>query len=74
MRRRTLDIRCKECGKRIFKYIKYGDGNLINCHKKRIIEDDSVKENKEVKCSCGNLIGIDRSTRIKMKQNSFEKD
>ncbi|MFW6083427.1 MAG: hypothetical protein ACOC7O_02185 [Thermoplasmatota archaeon] len=71
MRRRTYEIKCSECGRHLLKYIKYGDGNLVNCYKKRIMEDHIVKEGKEVKCTCGNVIGIDRSSRIKMKQHSF---
>ncbi len=74
MRRRNLDIKCKICEKKILEYIKYGDGNLINCYKKRIVEDNSEKENKKVMCTCGNVIGKDRPTRIKMNQNSFIKD
>lgn len=67
MRRRTLDIRCSECGKLIFKYVKYGDGNLVKCHKDRILKDHSEKENRDVKCTCGNVIGKDRPHIIKMK-------
>ncbi len=71
MRRRTYEIKCNECGRHLLKYIKYGDGNLVNCHKKRIIEDHTEKDGKDVKCPCGNVIGIDRSTRIKMKKHSY---
>ncbi len=74
MRRRNYDIKCGECGRHLLEYIKYGDGNLVNCYKKRIVEDHTVTEGKEVKCPCGNVIGIDRSSRIKMKQHSFTID
>ncbi len=67
MRRRNLDICCNKCGKLIFKYVKYGDGNLVKCHKDRILEDDSEKDGREVKCTCGNVVGKDRSHIIKMK-------
>ncbi|MEA1994357.1 MAG: hypothetical protein U9N35_08230 [Euryarchaeota archaeon] len=71
MRRRTLEIKCSECGRVTFRYVKYGDGNLIRCYKKRIMEDYSVKENGKVKCPCGNIIGIERPTRILMIRHSF---
>ncbi|MFP4050941.1 MAG: hypothetical protein ACLFVB_04290 [Thermoplasmata archaeon] len=71
MRRRTYEIKCSECGRHLLKCIKYGDGDLVNCYKKRIMEDNTVKEGKQIKCICGNMIGIDRSSRIKMKQHSF---
>ncbi len=71
MRRRTYDIKCTECGRLLFKYVKYGDGNLVNCHKERILEDHSVVEGKEVRCECGNVVGINRSHRIKMKQHAI---
>lgn len=72
MRRRTYDIRCSECGKLIFKYIKYGDGNLVKCHKDRILEDHSEKKANEVKCSCGNVIGKERPHLIKMKSHAVD--
>lgn len=72
MRRRTLDITCKRCGKKIFEYIKFGDGNLINCYKKRIVEDNSKNKNHEVMCTCGNVVGRDLSTRIKIDQTSVK--
>ncbi|MFW6141236.1 MAG: hypothetical protein ACOC53_01595 [Candidatus Saliniplasma sp.] len=71
MRRKTYNIRCSECRKLIFNYVKYGDGNLINCHKNRILDDNSVKEGKDVRCDCGKLVGIDIGDRFKMKPRSF---
>jgi hypothetical protein len=35
------------------------------------IKDYSVRDGNEVKCQCGNLIGIVEGKWIKMKQNSF---
>jgi len=72
MRRRNLEIKCSECGKLIFNYVKYGDGNLVKCHKDRIIEDHSEKDGKKVKCSCGNVIGRDRPHMIKMKGHAVD--
>ncbi|MBW1972972.1 MAG: hypothetical protein JRI44_09105, partial [Deltaproteobacteria bacterium] len=60
-----------KCRKKIFKYEKIGKGKLWHLWKKRIIENYSIKTENKVKCSCGNLIGIDEQKWIKMKQHSF---
>jgi len=56
-------IKCAKCRSKIFKYLKVGKG--------RIVEDYSVRDGNEIKCHCGNLIGIDEGKWIKMKQRSF---
>ncbi len=66
-----LIVKCAACRQKIFKYEKIGKGKLLNCWKGRIIEDYSIREGNEVKCRCGNLIGIDEGRKIKMKQHSF---
>lgn len=35
------------------------------------MKDYSARDGNEVKCMCGNSIGIDSEKWIKMKQNSF---
>ena len=64
-------IKCARCKGKIFKYLKFGKGRLLHCWKERVIEDYSVREGNEVKCRCGNLIGIDEGKWVKMKQHSF---
>jgi hypothetical protein len=64
-------IRCARCRARVFKYLKIGEGRLLHCWKERIVEDYSVREGNEVRCRCGNLIGIEEGKWIKMKQHSF---
>jgi hypothetical protein len=71
MRRKTYNIICNNCGKRVFRYVKFGKGRIIHCWKNRILEDNSINENKKVKCVCGNLIGVEKKKRIEMKQHSF---
>jgi hypothetical protein len=63
-------IKCSRCNKKIFKYIKIGKGRLLRCYKDRIFEDFSVNDKTDVKCECGNLIGIDVLDYIKLKKNS----
>ena len=64
-------IKCAKCKNKVFRYIKVGKGRLLHCWKERIAEDYSLRDGNEVKCQCGNLIGIDEGAWIKMKQHSF---
>jgi len=66
-----ISIKCAKCKRKVFKYLKIGKGRLLHCWKERIIEDHSVRDGNEIKCQCGNLIGIDEGKWIKMKQRSF---
>jgi len=67
-----MTIKCTRCKKKIFKYKKIGKGRLWHCWKDRIIEDNSVHVGSEIKCQCGNSIGIDEGKWIKMRQHSFQ--
>ncbi len=69
MRRKTLSIKCNECRKEIFSYVKIGKGRVWHCWKKRILKDNSIKDGKYVYCSCGNLIGKDERIWIELKQH-----
>jgi len=64
-------IKCVKCKRKVFKYLKIGKGRLWHCWKERIIEDYSVKDGNEVKCQCGNVIGVNKGKYIKIKQRSF---
>jgi len=66
-----LKIKCAECHGKIFRYLKIGKGRILHCWKDRIIKDYSIREGNEIKCRCGNLIGIDEGKWIKMKQRAF---
>ena len=61
-----ITIKCSKCRRKIFKYIKIGKGRLLHCWKNRIVEDYSVHIEGEVRCECGNLIGIDEHKWIKI--------
>ncbi len=65
-RSRIIIIRCDKCKSKIFRYQKIGRGHILRCYKKQILEDHSVHEGKIVKCSCGNKIGVDKGSFIKM--------
>ena len=66
-----ITIKCAKCKGDIFRYVKIGKGRLWHCWKNRIVEDYSVQDGHEVKCKCGNSIGVDEKKWIKMKQHSF---
>jgi len=66
-----LKIKCARCHGKIFRYRKIGKGRVLHCWKNRIVRDFSIRDGEEVKCSCGNLIGIDEGKCIRMKQHSF---
>jgi len=64
-------IKCSKCNKKLFKYIKIGKGQLINCWKDRIVENNTINDNNKIFCKCGNLIGIDEKNHYKFKKNSI---
>jgi hypothetical protein len=66
-----LIIKCAKCRRKVFKYVKIGKGKVWHCWKDRIIEDLSIHEGKNIKCNCGNLVGIDEEKWIKIKQHSI---
>jgi hypothetical protein len=64
-------IKCTNCKRKVFRYEKIGKGRVLRCWKGRIVKDYSIRHGKEVKCQCGNLIGIDEGNWVKMRQHSF---
>ena len=68
-----VKIKCKKCKKVIFKYHKIGKGRILRCHKQRIKADFSIRDGDKVLCECGNLIGLDEGTLIRMRQDAFER-
>jgi len=64
-------VKCAKCNRKVFKYLKIGKWKLWHCWKNRIIQDYSLRDGNEIKCRCGNLIGIDEGKWIKLKQHSI---
>jgi len=60
-------LRCAKCKRKIFKYRKIGKGKLLLCWKARLIEDYTLRKQNEVRCECGNLIGVVERKWIQMK-------
>jgi hypothetical protein len=68
----VLVLRCAACKKKLWKYDKVGPGEVLRCHKDRIIRIyASTKENGKIKCPCGKEVGIDKGTYIKMIGKAF---
>ncbi len=67
-----LTIKCSACKKKLWKYEKIGQGEVLRCHKSRITRlYETQKEDHKVKCICGKEIGIDKGTYIKMIGKAF---
>ena len=67
-----LIIKCAACKNKLWKYEKFGKGEVLRCYKKRIIKIYSVEtEGEKIKCLCGNKIGIDKGGFIKMISKAF---
>lgn len=67
-----LILKCSACKKKIWRYDKIGQGEVLRCHKDRIkkVFQFRVKENK-IECSCGKTLGIDKGSYYKMVLKSF---
>ncbi len=66
-----ITVRCAKCGRKIFRYQKMGKGKLWRCWKSRIIEDYSVHDGDEVRCECGNVVGVDKGGYIRLRQSAI---
>ncbi len=67
-----ITVKCIKCKGNIFKYQKIGKGKLLHCWKSRIKRDYCIRNGKEIRCICGNVVGIEEEKWIKMKQHTFE--
>lgn len=80
-----LTIKCAACKRKLWKYDKIGQGQVLRCHKDRIlrvyqeqlvITESEITgaertEEAEICCQCGKRIGIDEGTYIKMIGQAF---
>ncbi len=65
-------ITCARCRQKVLKYKKIGKGRILRCYKDRITRVYSGQIRNDLRCSCGQLIGIDEGKWYKMKQHAFE--
>lgn len=67
-----LTIRCAGCKEKLWRYKKIGPGEVLRCHKDRIVKRFSALEkNGRIYCPCGKDIGIDKGSFYKMIAKSF---
>jgi hypothetical protein len=67
-----LVLKCSACKRKLWKYEKFGKGEVLRCHKGRITRMyGSLKEIDKIKCLCGKDIGVDKGSYIKMIGKSF---
>jgi len=68
----VLVIRCAACKNKLWKYDKIGPGEVLRCHKDRILRIYAcTKGNIKIKCPCGKDVGIDKGTYNKMIGKAF---
>jgi len=68
----VLVIRCAACKNKLWRYDKVGPGEVLRCHKKRIVKKFSFRaQDMKIQCGCGKDIGIDKGTFIKMISKAF---
>jgi hypothetical protein len=61
----VLVLKCAACKKKLWRYDKIGPGEVLRCHKDRIVKIYAqISENDKIKCSCGKDVGIDKGTYI----------
>jgi hypothetical protein len=67
-----LTIKCAACKRKLWKYEKIGQGQVLRCYKERITRHYATRqEGADVLCLCGKRIGIDEGDYIKMISSAF---
>lgn len=67
-----LTIKCAACKRKLWKYEKYGKGEVLRCYKSRIVREYKYQRfDDKILCTCGVEIGIDKGSYIKMIKKGF---
>ncbi len=70
-----LILKCSACKKKLWRYDKIGQGEVLRCHKERIdkffYEPPIGEADHKIYCACGKELGIDKGTFYKMIAKSF---
>ncbi len=70
-----LVIRCAKCKEKLWKYDKIGQGEVLRCHKARIVQWYAQMETQGYKIccpSCHQAIAIDKGSFYKMDPRAFK--
>ncbi len=67
-----LTMKCSACRRKLWKYQKLGQGEVVRCHKERISKMYDVDEHDgKIWCLCGRPIGIDKGSFYSMVKGNF---
>ncbi len=67
-----LTIKCAACRRKMWKYQKLGQGEVLRCHKERIFKMYEMHERDgKIYCLCGKVVGIDKGSFYSMVRGSF---
>ena len=67
-----LVLKCARCKRKLWKYDKIGQGEVLRCLKARITKNYLGEfEQDRVTCACGNTLGLDKGRFIKMIAKAF---
>jgi len=67
-----LTIKCAACKRKLWKYEKIGQGQVLRCYKDRITRWYDIQQTgMAFLCTCGKRIGMDEGDYIKMIGNAF---
>ncbi len=68
-----LTLRCAACRRKLWRYDKLGQGEVLRCHKTRIkkVFTEMERRGDKLVCPCGKEIGIDKGGFFKMIAKAF---
>lgn len=67
-----LVLKCAACKKKLWRYDKIGQGELVRCHKARIDKVYGLEEcGAKICCRCGREVGIDKGSYFQMISKAF---
>ncbi len=67
-----LVLKCAACKRKLWRYEKIGQGEVLRCHKDRIKKIFQFEmSGTKIICTCGKEIGIDKGSFYKMIGKSF---
>ncbi len=65
-------MKCSACKRKLWRYDKIGSGEVLRCHKTRIMKMYGLQtDGHKIQCLCGNDVGIDKGGFYKMIAKAF---
>ena len=64
-------IKCAKCKTKIIKYNKIGKGKILKFIKSRILKWYIVIPEEEIRCTCGEVIAVDKGNHYATNLKSF---